>query len=106
MCQALVNLLRKYLLIILAMSTTHTGVFSVTQTKETLLTLTLLFMKNQEHGPALDPLNGSGLVNGKKTELEQRSTRPWMCLTGPHQGPQTTSGIYVPSGLQLWSLLE
>lgn len=65
MCQALVNVLSKHLLIILAMNTTHAQVFSITQTKETLLTLTLLFMKNQKLKSAHHLLTGSGLVNGK-----------------------------------------
>lgn len=65
MCQPLVNLLSKHLLIILAMNTTHAQVFNITQTKETLLALALLFMKNQKLKSAHHPLNGSGFVNGK-----------------------------------------
>lgn len=77
MCQALINLLSKHLLIILATNITQTQAFDVTQTKETLPTLTLLLMKNQKHKSAHHPLKYSGLVNDRRPELELRSTRPW-----------------------------
>lgn len=70
MCQALVALPSKCLLIILATSTKH----SKCSLSSSLLTLALLLMKNQKHKSADHPLHGSGLAHGEKTKVELRST--------------------------------
>lgn len=78
---------------------THTQVHNVTQTKETLLTLTLLFMKKEKHKSAHDPLNGSGLVNGKKPD------HGWARLD-LFRGSRLHLAHMFSSGLQLRSLPE
>lgn len=65
-------------------------------------------MKKQKHTSTHHPLNGSGLVHGKKPGAEVHLTMDELGLNGFPQASQIKFGtmVYVPSILQLWSLVE